>query len=67
MRTTVTIDDELFEQALRLAGPSVDKSELFKEAIKTFIRVESAKRLAALGGATPDMAPIRRRNPDAQS
>ncbi|HEX4879712.1 MAG TPA: type II toxin-antitoxin system VapB family antitoxin [Limnobacter sp.] len=62
MRTTVTIDDELFEQALRLAEPSIDKSEIFKEAIKTFIRVESAKRLAALGGAKPDMVPIRRRN-----
>ena len=46
MRTTVTI---------------VDKSDLFREALKVFIRVESAKRLAALGGKAPKMQPIPRR------
>ena len=60
MRTTVTLDDALFEKALEVADPGMDKSELFREAIKTFIRVQSSRRLAALGGAAPDMKDIPR-------
>jgi hypothetical protein len=58
MRTTVTIDDELYEKALAAADPSMDKADLFREAIKTFVRVQAAKRLSALGGAMPDMPDI---------
>lgn len=61
MRTTVTIDDALYEEALALADPSMDKADLFREAIKTFVRVRAAKRLASLGGAMPDIADIPRR------
>jgi len=61
MRTTVTIDDALYEKALEMAGPGTDKSDLFREAIKTFIRVQAANRLAALGGSVPDMPEIPRR------
>lgn len=61
MRTTVTIDDELYNRALEMADPSMDKADLFREAIKTFVRVRAAKRLAALGGATPTMPDISRR------
>lgn len=61
MRTTVTIDDALYEKALEVADPSMDKSDIFREAIKTFVRVQTAKRLAALGGATPEMPDIPRR------
>lgn len=60
MRTTVTIDDELYAKALDMADPTMDKADLFREAIKTFVRVQAAKRLAALGGASPDMADIPR-------
>ena len=63
MRTTVTIDDVLYQQALELADANMEKSDLFKEAIKTFIRVQAAKRLAALGGTMHDMANIPRRQP----
>ena len=64
MRTTVTVEDELYERALELADPDMDKTELFREAIKTFIRVQAAKRLALLGGAAPKMAEVpRRREP----
>ncbi len=68
MRTTVTIDDALYEQALEIADPSMDKSDLFREAIKTFVRVQAAKRLAALGGTAPDMqdVPRRRTEPEAK-
>ena len=65
MRTTVTIDDELYARALDMADPAMDKADLYREAIKTFVRVQAAKRLAALGGTSPDMADISRRGEDA--
>jgi len=61
MRTTVTIDDDLYEQALELADPDMDKADLFREAIRTFVRVQAGKRLAALGGKAPQMQSIPRR------
>ena len=64
MRTTVTIDDELYAKALDMADPNMDKADLFREAIKTFVRVQAAKRLAALGGAAPGMPEIPRRGTD---
>lgn len=66
MRTTVTIDDELYEQALALADPGMDESDLFREAIETFVRIRAGKRLALLGGTAPDMdgAPRRRDSPE---
>jgi Arc/MetJ family transcription regulator len=61
MRTTVTLDDGLYQQALELAAPGMDKGELFREALRTFVRVQSAKRLAALGGKAPQMQQVPRR------
>ena len=61
MRTTVTIDDALYEEALYLADTNMDKSDIFREAIKTFIRVQAAKRLAALGGTMPSIQDVPRR------
>ncbi|WPB59063.1 type II toxin-antitoxin system VapB family antitoxin [Xylophilus sp. GOD-11R] len=66
MRTTVTIDDKLYEQALEVADPQMDKADLFREAIKTFIRVHASKRLAALGGAAPEIADVPRRREDSR-
>ena len=66
MRTTVTIDDALYAQALEVADPTMDKSDLFREAIKTFVRIQAAKRLAALGATMPNMPEISRRRGDAQ-
>ena len=60
MRTTVTIDDELYQRALDVAEPGMDKADLFQEAIKVFVRVQAGKRLAALGGAAPSMKSIPR-------
>jgi len=65
MRTTVTIDDALYAKALALADAQLDKSDLFREAMQVFVRVQSAKRLAALGGQAPKMPPISRRRPPA--
>ena len=64
MRTTVTIEDSLYEQALKVADPAMDKADLFREAIKTFVRVQAAKRLSALGGSAPEMNEIPRRGAD---
>lgn len=65
MRITVTIDDTLYEQALSLADSDMDKADLICEAVRTFIRVQAAKRLAAQGGKSPGMReiPRRRRSP----
>ncbi len=63
MRTTVTIDDELFQRALEFADPGTDKADLFREAMKVFVRVQAGKRLAALGGKAPRMKSIPRRRP----
>lgn len=60
MRTTVTIDDALYERALEMADPGMDKADLFREAIQTFVRVQAAKRLAALGGTQPNMTEVPR-------
>ena len=49
MRTTVTIDDDLLTKASQLTGIN-DRATLLRDGLKTLIRVESARRLAALGG-----------------
>lgn len=64
MRTTVTIDDDLYQNALEVADPTMDKADLFREAVKLFVRVRSANRLAALGGKAPKMADVPRRRPE---
>ena len=66
MRTTVTIDDALYQEALEVAEPDMDKADLFREAIKTFVRVQAAKRLSALGGKMPDMPDIPRQREGAR-
>ncbi|HYI58587.1 MAG TPA: type II toxin-antitoxin system VapB family antitoxin [Microlunatus sp.] len=50
MRTTVTIDDELLARASELTGET-ERSALLRAGLATLIRVESARRLAALGGS----------------
>ena len=66
MRTTVTIDDVLYQQALDVAGPDMDKADLFREAIKIFVRVQAAKRLAALGATMLGMQETPRRRENVQ-
>jgi Arc/MetJ family transcription regulator len=63
MRTTVTIDDELLARASELTGIT-EKSALLRDGLLTLIRVESARRLAALGGSDKHAAaaPRRRRS-----
>lgn len=61
MRTTVTIDDDLYQRALEVADPEMDKADVFREAMKVFVRVQAGKRLSALGGTAPRMKAIPRR------
>jgi Arc/MetJ family transcription regulator len=63
MRTTVTIDDELYRRALEVADPGMDRADLFREAMAVFVRIQAGKRLAALGGKAPRMKAIPRRRP----
>ena len=62
MRTTVTLDDAVVAKAMELTGV-VETSALVRTGLETLIRVESARRLAALGGSDPQAtaAPRRRR------
>jgi hypothetical protein len=63
LRTTVTIEDELYQRALEVADPGMDKADLFREAMNVFVRVQAGKRLSALGGKSPKMKMIPRRRP----
>jgi Arc/MetJ family transcription regulator len=60
VRTTVALDDDLVRAAQEFTGVA-EKTALIREALKALIERESARRLAALGGTTPDLKPIRRR------
>ncbi len=60
MRTTVTLDAELLARAQELCG-DLERTALLKEALQALVQRESARRLAALGGSQPDLAPIPRR------
>lgn len=61
MRTTVTIDDELLAKAAELTGVH-ENVALLRRGLQTLIQVESARRLAALGGSDSKAeAPRRRR------
>jgi Arc/MetJ family transcription regulator len=60
MRTTLNIDDQLFEEAVRLTGVK-EKTALLRESLKALIQRESARRLSQLGGSEPKLKDIRRR------
>ena len=65
MRTTVTVDDDLVERALALADPGMPRAASFREALEAFVRQQSARRLAALGGTAPRMKDVPRRRGEA--
>lgn len=61
MRTTVTLDDELLARASELTGIT-EKAALVRAGLEALVRLEAARRLAALGGSDPaaEAAPRRR-------
>ena len=60
MRTTLNIDDELIQKASKLTG-IVEKTALVRLGLQSLIALESAKRLAKLGGTEKKLMPIPRR------
>ena len=62
MRTTLNIDDALLEKAARLTGVK-EKTALVRLGLEVLISLESARRLARLGGSETQAEPIPRRRP----
>ncbi len=60
MRTTLNIDQELLQRARQLTGIG-EKTALVRAGLEALIARESARRLAALAGAEPQLRPIPRR------
>jgi len=65
MRTTLNIDDQLYEEAVRLTGVK-EKTALLRESLKALIQRESARRLAKLGGSEPQLDEVTRRRNDSE-
>ena len=63
MRTTITLDDDLLEKAMRLTGIK-DRTPLIRESLKAIIARESARRLALLGGSMPELQLTPRQQPE---
>ncbi len=62
MRTTINIDESLLEKARRLTGIE-EKTALVRRGLEALIALESARRLARLGGTEPELdLPPRRRS-----
>ena len=53
MRSTIHIDDSLIEKARKLTGTR-ETAALVRQALETLVRVETGRRLVALGGRMPD-------------
>lgn len=60
MRTTLIIDDAMFEKASELTGIK-EKTSLVRMGLEALIAKESSKRLAQLGGTEKGLQNIRRR------
>ncbi len=60
MRTTLNIDADLIERAKKLTGIA-EKSSLIHAGLEALIAMESAKRLARLGGTEKRLTAVRRR------
>jgi len=60
MRTTLNIEDKLLDKAAKLTGIK-EKTSLVKRGLESLIALESAKRLARLGGSEKGLKTIPRR------
>ena len=60
MRTTLNIDDDLIRKAAKMTGIK-EKTSLVRLGLEALIALESAKRLAALGGTEKNLGNVRRR------
>ena len=60
MRTTLNIDADLLNTASRLTGMT-EKTALVRRGLEALIALESARRLARLGGSEKKLKPVPRR------
>jgi Arc/MetJ family transcription regulator len=60
IRTTLNLDDTLFEEAQRLTGLK-EKRAVVHEGLRALIAREKSRRLARLGGSEPRLEPVPRR------
>jgi Arc/MetJ family transcription regulator len=60
MRTTLNIDDETLRKAVAITGIT-EKTALIHRGLQALVALESAKRLARLGGTEKSLRPIPRR------
>jgi len=62
MRTTINIDDAILKKASAMTGIG-EKTALVRLGLESLIALESARRLARLGGTEKDARPVPRRRP----
>ncbi|HNS56129.1 MAG TPA: type II toxin-antitoxin system VapB family antitoxin [Smithellaceae bacterium] len=60
MRTTLNIEDDLIDKAIKITGIK-EKTTLVKLGLEALIARESARRLAKLGGTQKQLQEIPRR------
>ena len=60
MRTTLNIDEQTYRKAAAITGIK-EKTALVQKGLQALIALESAKRLATLGGTENALRPIPRR------
>lgn len=68
MRTTITLDDDLFAEAAACCESTATPSMVIKKACETLVEIEAAKRLMKLSGTAPDFSvpPRSKRTTDIQ-
>jgi len=60
MRTTLNIDDTILRKVSDITGVK-EKTSLVRMGLEALLSLESAKRLACLGGTEKHLSPIPRR------
>ena len=63
MRTTVTLDDELVDTAIKYTGIK-ERATLIRMGPEALVQREAARRLARMGGSDPTATAAPRRRPD---
>lgn len=62
MRTTLNIDDGILKEASRLTGVR-EKTSLVRLGLEALVALNSARRLAVLGGTEKRLVSVPRRRP----
>jgi Arc/MetJ family transcription regulator len=62
MRTTITLDDALIEEAVKATGVT-ERTKLLHDGLRALIARENARAIIALGGSDPEAWIPERRRP----